>query len=113
MRYRECLKHFHNLGSFFSLYDKAVEIFQQPGMARKWLKEPAWAKLGPWVDGERFERVTRFLAIQGEEAKWGRDASLAYFSAVSGRPLPEGRAPPAHTLEHYRALTFPNAPGDG
>jgi len=25
------------------LYDKAVEIFQEPGLARKWLKEPAWA----------------------------------------------------------------------
>jgi len=25
------------------LYDKAVEVFKQPGMGRKWLKEPAWA----------------------------------------------------------------------
>ena len=25
------------------LYDKAVEVFEDPQMARKWLKEPSWA----------------------------------------------------------------------
>ena len=25
------------------LYDKAVEVFEDPHMARKWLKEPSWA----------------------------------------------------------------------
>jgi putative toxin-antitoxin system antitoxin component (TIGR02293 family) len=25
------------------LYDKAVEVFKQPDLGRKWLKEPAWA----------------------------------------------------------------------
>jgi putative toxin-antitoxin system antitoxin component (TIGR02293 family) len=25
------------------LYDKAVEVFKQAGLGRKWLKEPAWA----------------------------------------------------------------------
>ena len=25
------------------LYDKAVEVFKQPKLGRKWLKEPAWA----------------------------------------------------------------------
>ncbi len=25
------------------LYDRAVEVFDSPGMARKWFKEPAWA----------------------------------------------------------------------
>jgi len=25
------------------LYDKAVDVFKQPDLGRKWLKEPAWA----------------------------------------------------------------------
>ena len=25
------------------LYDKAVEVFEDPQLARKWLKEPSWA----------------------------------------------------------------------
>ena len=25
------------------LYDKAIELFEDPQMARKWLKEPSWA----------------------------------------------------------------------
>ncbi len=72
-----------------------------------------WAKLGTYVDEERHARVARFLEIQGQEAQWWRDACLAYFSEVSGRPMPEGTAPPPHSLEHYRSLKFPFAPGDG
>lgn len=48
-----------------------------------------------------------FLAIQAKEAKWWRDASLAYFQVFSGMPIPEGYAAP----EHYRSLEFPYAPG--
>jgi len=70
-----------------------------------------WAKLKPQVDAERFAQVETFLAIQHREAQWWRDACIAYFQSVSGRPLPAGSAAPAHPLDWYKALSFPYAPG--
>jgi alpha-glucuronidase len=73
--------------------------------------EQAWSALDGRIDAERHAQVATFLAIQHKEAQWWRDASIAYFQTFSQRPLPEGQAPPAHSLEHYEALSFPFAPG--
>lgn len=70
-----------------------------------------WASLAPYVDAERHAQVSAFLEIQQAEAQWWRDACLAYFQSRSGRPLPAGHAPPQQGLDHYRALSFPYAPG--
>jgi alpha-glucuronidase len=70
-----------------------------------------WAGMREYVDAERFTQVTQFLAVQKQEAQWWRDACIAYFQGISGRPLPAGYAPPAHPLEYYQALKFPYAPG--
>jgi alpha-glucuronidase len=70
-----------------------------------------WSALASHVDAERHAQVAAFLAIQEKEAKWWRDASIAYFQTFSKRPLPEGAAPPAHSLEYYKSLEFPFAPG--
>lgn len=72
-----------------------------------------WAGLAPRVDAERHAQVAAFLAIQEQEARWWRDACIAYFQTFSKRPLPAGIAPPAHPLEYYEALKFPYAPGNG
>lgn len=72
-----------------------------------------WDALKPFVDPERHAQVAAFLAIQQQEAQWWRDACIAYFQKISGRPLPAGFAPPAHPLEYYQALKFPYAPGHG
>lgn len=71
-----------------------------------------WAATAPYVDAERFAEVSQMLAIQRNEARWWRDASLAYFSEVSGRPLPPGVAPPEKALSDYKAMTYPLAPGN-
>lgn len=71
-----------------------------------------WAGLAAFVDAERYAQVSAFLAIQEKEAQWWRDASIAYFQTFSQRPIPKGYAPPAHSLEEYKGLTFPYAPGD-
>jgi alpha-glucuronidase len=71
-----------------------------------------WATLAPYVDSERFAETSAFLAIQEEEARWWRDACIAYFQSVSMRPLPEGVAPPAHSLAEYEAISTPYAPGN-
>ncbi|WP_303761749.1 alpha-glucuronidase family glycosyl hydrolase [Sphingobium yanoikuyae] len=84
-------------------YDRGVETVA--AMQRD------WAKLKPQVDAERFAQVETFLAIQHREAQWWRDACIAYFQSVSGRPLPAGSATPAHDLNWYKALSFPYAPG--
>jgi len=70
-----------------------------------------WKGLAPYVDAERHAQVAAFLGIQEKEAKWWRDASIAYFQTFSQRPLPAGYAPPEKTLEYYKSLEFPFAPG--
>jgi alpha-glucuronidase len=72
-----------------------------------------WAGLERFVDAERFAQVSVFLAIQEQEARWWRDACIAYFQSVNKLPLPAGFAPPAHPLEYYKSLKFPYAPGRG
>jgi len=69
-----------------------------------------WETLRGSVDEQRFAEVSAFLAIQEREAKWWRDACIAYFESVSHRPLPAGVAPPEHPLFYYEALRFPYAP---
>jgi alpha-glucuronidase len=71
-----------------------------------------WAALAPYVDRERHADVAASLAVQEAEARWWRDASIAYFQAVSGRPLPAGSAPPVRSLSDYKAVRFPYAPGN-
>lgn len=70
-----------------------------------------WASLQSRIDPERFRAISERLAIQQEEARWWRDGSLAYWQSVNRLPLPEGAAEPAFTLDYYRALEFPEAPG--
>ncbi len=70
-----------------------------------------WASLEPYIDAGRFHHVRQHLNIQYQEAQWWRDACLAYFSHASGRQLPPGVPAPAETLERYRAISHPYAPG--
>nr|AIA83902.1 CAZy families GH67 protein [uncultured Hirschia sp.] len=50
--------------------------------------------------------------MQQEEARWWRDASIAFWQSVNGLPLPEGAREPGHSLETYREMQFPEAPGN-
>ena len=84
-------------------YDRGVEAVD--AMAR------TWATLERYVDAERFADVGDFLRIQQREARWWRDASLAYWQSLNGLPLPQGARQPEHSLEYYRGLTFPEEPG--
>ncbi len=71
-----------------------------------------WAGLSSFVDEERYRQVADFLRIQENDAKWWRDASLAYFQTFSKRPLPKGFPAPEHSLEYYEAICVPFVPGD-
>jgi alpha-glucuronidase len=75
--------------------------------------QASWAALTDQVDDQRHREVSQFLQIQHDEATWWRDASIAYWLSVSGRPLPAGIAAPPHPLQHYKAIRTPYAPGSG
>lgn len=84
-------------------YDRGVEAV---GEMRR-----TWAGLADHVDARRHAEVADFLAIQEDEARWWRDASIAWWRSLNGLPMPEGHAPPGHDLAHYESLSFPHAPG--
>jgi alpha-glucuronidase len=71
----------------------------------------AWDEVGPLVDTERRDQVAAFLRIQEKEAKWWRDACVAYFQSFSQRPIPPGLPAPEHPLDYYKALSFSHVPG--
>ena len=76
----------------------------------KWMVDE-WSSLEGKIDEERFEHVSTFLKIQAKEAVWWRNACLLYFQTFSGRPIPAGYEKPDRTLEYYKSLKFPYAPG--
>jgi alpha-glucuronidase len=85
-------------------YDRGVAAVDR--MAATWAAQEAY------VDAPRFADVADFLRIQQAEARWWRDASIAYWQSVNGLSLPRGARPPEHSLEHYKSLTFAEAPGN-
>jgi alpha-glucuronidase len=101
----------HRMASGATLWDELVIRYTQGvGYVRQMRK--TWADLAPYVDAERYAQTAAFLAIQEKEAQWWRDATLAYFQSLSGRPFPPGYAAPLHSLQEYQALSFPYAPGN-
>jgi alpha-glucuronidase len=72
-----------------------------------------WAAMKPFVDRQRFEQVRMLLDVQEKEAVWWRNACLLYFQTFSGMPIPSHYEQPDKTLEYYKDLHFPYAPGNG
>ena len=93
------------------LWDELVYSYTR-GVDSVRTMDATWQGLAPFVDAERHEQVATFLKIQGKEAKWWRDASIAYFQTFSKRPLPAGFVPPEQSLDYYKSLEFPYAPGN-
>ena len=93
-----------------TLWDELVLSYDR-GVADVGEMRRTWASLQPYVDAQRFEETAAFLGIQEKEARWWRDASVAYFESLSKRPPPEGSPAPEHSLEYYKSLSFPEAPG--
>jgi alpha-glucuronidase len=72
-----------------------------------------WENLKKNVDARRYREVEELLIVQEREARWWRDACLAYFRSVSGLPMPPGTKAPPLSLEDYQSRRFPYAPGRG
>ena len=101
----------HRLAGGRTLWDEMIVRYSR-GVEQAGAMRETWAALAPRVDAQRHAEVSDFLAIQQDEARWWRDASLAYFQSLSRRPFPESYAPPAHDLDYYRAIRTPYAPGN-
>lgn len=71
-----------------------------------------WNGLKNEIDKERFEQVKMLLAIQEKEAVWWRNACLLYFQSFSNMPIPSNYEQPDKSLEYYKNLRFPYAPGN-
>ena len=71
-----------------------------------------WNQMSNVVDAERFKQVKMLLVIQLEEAQWWRSACLLYFQTFSKKPFPKNIEQPSGTLEYYKSLKFPFAPGN-
>jgi alpha-glucuronidase len=70
-----------------------------------------WQRVRSQLDEERFQQVDAFLSIQLQEATLWRDACVLYFQTFSKMPIPASLPKPKKTLEEYKALSFPYAPG--
>jgi alpha-glucuronidase len=107
---------FHHVGwgermrSGRTLWDELVHRYTY-GVQEVAAMRATWATLAPHVDADRHAQVAAFLKIQEQEAQWWRDACIAYFQKFAKRPLPAGYAAPARSLDYYKSLEFPYAPG--
>jgi len=101
----------HRMASGRPLWDELVARYDA-GVAHVGGMRREWDALRPLIDAERWEKTAAFLAIEERDARWWRDASLAYWMSLNGLPLPAGAAPPEHDLAWYKAQLHQYAPGD-
>jgi alpha-glucuronidase len=74
--------------------------------------QKTWDTMKPYIDNQRFEQVKMLLTVQEKEAVWWRNACLLYFQTFSKMPIPESFEKPDKSLEYYKNLKFPYAPGN-
>jgi alpha-glucuronidase len=77
----------------------------------RWMQQ-TWSKQKNKVDTERFKQISMLLSIQEKEAVWWRNACLLYFQGFSKMPVPANYEKPDQTLDYYKSLRFPFAPGN-
>ncbi|MBN8807858.1 MAG: alpha-glucuronidase [Sphingomonas sp.] len=100
----------YRLSSGQSLWQEIVAHYDR-GVGSVVGMRRSWATLTLLIDAERFAKTATFLAIQEREARWWRDASIAYWMSLNHLPLPAGAAAPAHDLAWYQSQHATHAPG--
>jgi alpha-glucuronidase len=101
----------YRLPSGALLWDELVRRYSQ-GVATVATMRSTWSGLVHYIDAERYSQTAAFLAIQENEARWWRDASIAYYQSLTHLAVPPGYAPPREPLQYYESLCFPYAPGN-
>lgn len=94
-----------------SLWDELCYHYYS-GAAKVKEMQQSWANLKPYVDPQRFDQVRSLLNVQYDEAIWWRNACLLYFQTFSKKPIPTQYEKPDKTLDYYKSLRFPLAPGN-
>ncbi|MFA9189303.1 alpha-glucuronidase family glycosyl hydrolase [Flavobacterium sp. FBOR7N2.3] len=108
---------FHHLSWDYKLKNgetlwNSLALKYQEGVNQVESMNSTWNKMENYVDETRFKEVQMLLNIQHKEAKWWRDACLLYFQQYSGKELPKGVEKPTQTLDYFKSLQFPFAPGN-
>ena len=93
-----------------TLWDELCYKYYGGADSAKWMAEK-FSTLSGKIDKERFEHISAFLKIQEKEAVWWRNACLLYFKEFSNMPIPSEYKKPEKTLDYYKNLKFPYAPG--
>jgi len=92
-----------------TLWDDLLRHYRMGIDTVRWM-ERTWAGLAGAVDAERYDSVRAYLKIQAAEARWWRDASVAYWQSLNHLPIPAGYAEPRHPLAFYEQLRCPPNP---
>ena len=94
-----------------TLWNELCYDYYDGADAVKWMQR-TWNDLQSKVDADRFNQVKMLLQIQEEEAVWWRNSCLLYFQTFSKLPIPANFEQPDKTLDYYKSLKFPFAPGN-
>ena len=84
-------------------YQTGVEQVQQ--------MSNTWDQMQQYVDSQVFIETKMLLKIQLHDAKWWRDSCLLYFQEFSQMKMPQFIPKAPHTLEYYKSIRDPYAPG--
>jgi len=101
----------HRMRSGRALWDEIVERYCR-GIQSVRGMQATWRALEGRIDTERYEETRAFLAIQEQEARWWRDASVLYFQTFSKRPIQDACGPPEHSLDYYMSVNRRYVPGN-
>jgi alpha-glucuronidase len=101
----------HKMKSGRTLWNELVYKYYTGADNVKWMKQE-WLKQQSKIDEQRFREVSMLLDTQLDEAKWWRNACLLYFQTFSKQPIPSNYEQPDKTLDYYKSLRFPFAPGN-
>jgi alpha-glucuronidase len=101
----------HKMKSGRTLWDELCYKYYSGADSVKWMQKE-WQKQASKIDAQRFREVSMLLNTQLDEAKWWRNACLLYFQTFSRQPIPSNYEQPEQTLEYYKNLRFPFAPGN-
>jgi alpha-glucuronidase len=101
----------HKMKSGRTLWAELCHKYYEGAASVKKMQQD-WNKLEALTDKQRFDQVKQLLQVQYEEAVWWRNACLLYFQTFSNMPIPAEYEQPNQTLEYYKGMRFPFAPGN-
>ncbi len=101
----------HKMSNNKTFWDNLCLAYQR-GVDSVRSMQQSWASVKDKMDVQQYKNVEMLLGIQYKEAEWWRDACISYFKTFSNMDIPKGVQPPAQSLEYYKSLSFPYAPGN-